>query len=254
MLGPTASVARGSGYSRTADPNIASPRACVRIIPPAWTTAIRRGVEGCPAGAFRNGLTANCYSCPPDYSRNAVIADDLTKVNACTRISTTARDETQAKFNASKDSHTASRDNLAGLAGSLGTTDLNSTAFDIAARAAMRAALDAEIAAGTPFTAVTLLGNPSVALLVGYSHGYGNVMAKVGDAYVCKKTWANTFTAGLSAGGGDAKDGAISVSFTFGPGFGGKATSSGDYTHEWAETGTTVACDKMTWGAGWKTL
>ena len=283
----------GSGYGRTTELNIASPGACSRTIPAAWTTATRRGVEGCPKGAFRNGLTASCYSCPSDYSRNALIADDLTKVNACTKVSVTTHDQTRAKFLAQKDSHAATRDNLAGIAGSLGTFDPNNAAFDTVARRAMKLTLDREIARDSPFDAITLLVSGGLAAVAGYTHGFGYVMSKSAGAYECRKTWANTFTAGLTVAVGavletgfatevslgssesngwqveyeagvvaagfglqwEAPSGALSVSLVFGPGFGGRATTTGDYTHTWAETANAVvACDKITWGAGWKLL
>ena len=48
--------------------------------------AAYKGKPGCPAGAFRNGVLDQCYSCPEGFKRSARSGDDLTKVpDACVR-------------------------------------------------------------------------------------------------------------------------------------------------------------------------
>ena len=281
----------GSGYSRTADPNIASTKACVRVVPPAWTSATKRGVEGCPAGAFRNALTANCYACPPDYSRNAVVADDLTKVNACTKVAVGVHDETRAKFEAAKDTYIQTRDELGRIAASMAVRDPALAGFDAAGRTVIKELVDGSLMYQNGFDAASMVISVGAAAVVGYSHLYGYVMTKVNGVHQCRKIWANTFSAGASLGGGavieialskgvsavpsetngfqilaayppvsggwslgwDATTGALNSSaYSFGPGF--SLEVNGEYVHSWEETGKVVACDKLTWGGGWATL
>ena len=288
----------GSGYNRTADPNIASPRACERVIPAAWTTATRKGVEGCPAGAFRNGLTASCFACPPDYSRNAVVADDLTKVKACTRISTAARDEARAKFERHKNDHPETRASL-GRSANAYTTAVNPSSgsvvpdADSARRSEMRGLIDDEYEKGGEFKVVTWLVTGGGSLAIGYTHAEGFAMTRIDEnSRVCRKAWANSFTAGLSVGAGgveqmefskeplreglsesngwqvgasfpplaaglgvhsDASTGSLILSLAFGPGF-DLGLNASEYVHAWTETGKVVDCSKLTWGSGWKDL
>jgi hypothetical protein len=248
-------------------------------------------VEGCPAGAFRNGLTANCYACPPDYSRNAVIADDLTKVNACTKVSVGMEDQTRAKFLAAQETYTQTRDELGRIAQALVTQDPAQAAFDVSARALMKELIDGDLLYRNGFDAVSWMVSVGASLGVGYSHLLGYAMTKVNGVHQCRKVWANTFSGGVSVGVGavieiallkgvntapsesngfqilaayppvsggwslawDAATGGLSSSaYNFGPGF--ALEVNGEYVHAWEETGNVVACDKMTWGGGWATL
>jgi hypothetical protein len=281
----------GSGYVRTAQPDIAHARACMRVIPPAWTTATRMGKAGCPAGAFRNGLTPKCYACPPDYVRNALIADDLTKVNACTKLSAGTRNKTEAKFLATKDSQTETRDSLGAIARSMPTYDRRVVAFDVASRGMMKALVDGELLYRNGFDAVSWMVSGGGAVGLGYTHGFGYVMTKVQGAHQCRKAWSNTFTAGPSVGLGfvieialqkgvtrgssesngwqvmvaypptsggwglhwDAEDGSLSSAYNFGPAAALDVTFS-EYAHAWSETGKVVDCELMTWGNGWTAL
>jgi hypothetical protein len=48
--------------------------------------ATYKGKPGCAAGAFRNGLLDQCYSCPEGFKRSAKTGNDLTKIpDACVR-------------------------------------------------------------------------------------------------------------------------------------------------------------------------
>jgi hypothetical protein len=279
-----------AGYNRTAYP-IDHARACSKAIPAAWASAARRGVEGCPAGSFRNALTAYCYACPPDYSRNAVVADDLTKVNACSKIGDAVREATRAKFEAAKEASAASLAFLGRIANSVTTYDTKTAAFDLLGRELMKAAIDGDFMRGSGLNAFSLLANIGGSAVLGYTHGFGYVITKVNGINQCYKTWSNTFTAGGSVGAGvvleaglaegvslepsesngwqisasyppisggsglfwDAKSDDLSLSLTFGPGFGVDANLS-EYAHTWSETGKLVVCDRMTWGAGWGVL
>lgn len=72
------------GYARTAY-SVTSNKACSKRVGASWARAREAGDAGCPDGAFRNGLTNKCYSCPAGSYRNANIGNDLTQINACTR-------------------------------------------------------------------------------------------------------------------------------------------------------------------------
>lgn len=209
----------GSGYVRTADPNIASSRACMRVIPPAWTKATRQGVEGCPDGAFRNGLTASCYSCPPDHFRNAVIADDLTKVNACSRISNDLREATRAKYEQQKNDHPATRANLARAAapaaGPAAPPDRvggGRYPEDSVRQAQMEVMLEAELERESGFVVVSWMKTAGGSLLVGYTRAEGYAMTKVDTTYACRKASSDAFTAGVSAGVGASEEIGLSQS------------------------------------------
>ena len=211
----------GSGYNRTADPNIASARACERVIPAAYSPATRTGVEGCPAGAFRNGLTAYCYACPPDFSRNAVIADDLTKVKACSRISTAVRDATVAKYERHKNDHPESRANLAraaaparttGAAAPVGPGPVARYPEDKSRQDQMVAILEDELKRKTGYVVVSWMRTAGLALIVGYTGTDGYAMTKVDTNYVCRKVSSGAFTAGVSVGAGASEEIGISKS------------------------------------------
>lgn len=281
-----------AGYNRTAYP-IDHARACSKAIPAAWTSAARQGVEGCPAGSFRNGVTPYCYACPPDYTRNAVIADDLTTVNACSRIADAVREAARAKFEEAKETYTTTRDHLVRIASSATIYDAGLAAFDLLSRELMKTALDSAVQGlggfnPLRFNTISWLASVGGAVGLGYTHGQGYVMTKVNGSYQCWKAWSNTFTGGVSAGVGavieiglsngmdegpsesngwqvaagaagwglhwDATDGAFdNVALSFGPGFGADVNFS-EYVHDWSEIGNVVACDKMTWGLGWAAL
>lgn len=279
-----------AGYNRTGYP-IDHARACSKGFATTWAYAARKGPDGCPAGSFRNGLTTNCYACPPDYGRNLVIADDLTKVNACSKSSSSVQDATRAKFLGAQDSQTASKDQLGGMSNQVTVYDPGQAAFDLMARTLMKTAVDGDLMGKNGFDAISLMASMSIATVLGYTHGFGYVMTKTNGAYVCKKTWSNTFTGGISAGAGivleiglsngvkdgasetngwqvsasyppvaggwglhwNAATGALSTAYSFGPGLALEVGFS-EYAHTWAETGNTVPCDKMTWGGGWATL
>jgi hypothetical protein len=209
----------GSGYVRTADPNIASSRACMRVIPPAWTTATRRGVEGCPDGAFRNGLTASCYSCPPDYLRNAVIADDLTKVNACSSISNELREATRAKYEQRKNDHPETRANLARAAapaaGPAAPPDIvggGRYPEDSVRHAQMVAMLDDELERKSGFVVVSWMKTSGGSLLVGYTRAEGYAMTMVDTTHTCRKVSSDAFTAGAAVGVGMSEEIGLSQS------------------------------------------
>ena len=72
------------GYARTGY-TVTGSKACSRRIGVKSSRALEVGDAGCADGSFRNGLTNSCYSCPAGTYRNANIANDLTKINACTR-------------------------------------------------------------------------------------------------------------------------------------------------------------------------
>lgn len=282
-----------AGYARTMETG-EHPRACERRIPAAWTGATRRGVEGCPSGAFQNGLQPHCYACPRDYARNAVIADDLTKVNACTRIeiSDAMRRATLAKFNQFKEIYAPSRDNLWRTASRV-PYDVAQAAFDLSSRLLMRSTLESEITSQAGFRSIGWLARGGGSFGVGGTHQLGYVMSKYHGMIECRMAWSNRFTGGLAASAGivieielsehgdihdgksewngwqvaaaypplsggyglhwDAKDGAMSLTLTFGPGFDAEVNFS-EYAHTWAEIGKQVPCARMTWGAGWFTL
>jgi hypothetical protein len=277
-----------SGYNRTAYA-VDHARACSRLVPVARSSASRKGVEGCPPEAFRNGLTANCYACPAGHSRNALIADDLTKVNACTAISfSSGPDPTKQKFDAAKNAQSGSRDMLGTTASSLTNHDPNTGGFDLISREAMKALVDGELLYLNGFDAVTWLASAGLAVGLGYTHSYGYVMSKVDGARQCRKTWSNTFTGGVAASVGatftiilqkgasegasetngwqvgasyppvtggwglhwDARTGALSSAYNFGPAVELEVNFS-EYAHSWSEIGNVVDCDAMTWGARW---
>ena len=197
----------GSGYVRTAEPNIAHARACVRVIPAAWTTATRKGVEGCPAGSFRNGVTPYCYQCPPDYSRNAVIADDLTKVNACTKVSASTHDRTRAWFEQHKGDRPEARASLGRSANAFKANAVSDDGTllpnaDSARRSEMRGLIDDEYEKNGDFKTVSWLISAGGSFILGYSHAEGFAMTRVESGRVCRKAWSNAFTAGISAGAG----------------------------------------------------
>jgi hypothetical protein len=221
------------------------------------------------------------------------MADDLTKVNACSKLSDAVREATLAKFNQFKETYAASRDNLGRIANSLSIYDPTNGLFDVSARALMKSALDGEIMRQSRFHAIGWLIAVGGSYGLGYTHQFGYVMTKDHDKYQCRKAWSNRFTGGvaisagivievelsehhelhegksewngwqaavayppLSAGYGlhwDAKDSALSLTLVFGPGFDAELNPS-EYAHTWAEIGKEVACEKMTWGAGWGPL
>jgi hypothetical protein len=221
-----------------------------------------------------------------------VIADDLTKVNACTKVSVGMQDQTRAKFAATQDSQTESRDTLGAIASSLPTYNPELAAFDATARSVMTALVDGDLLYRNKFDAVSWMVTAGAAVGVGYSHGFGYVMQKVNNVNQCWKTWSNSFSGGFSAGLGamveialqkgvkpgqpsqsngwqialayppvgggwglhwDAEDGSLSSAYTFTPGF-KAAVNASEYVHTWAETGKAVPCEKMTWGPGWFNL
>ena len=277
-----------SGYNRTAYA-VDHARACSKLVPISWASASRMGVEGCPAGSFRNGLTASCYACPAGHSRNAVIADDLTKVNACTAVSfAPGPDPTREKFDATKGAQSGTQSLLGSTAAGMTTFNSATAAFDLASREVMKALVDGELLYLNGFDAVTWLVSAGLAVGIGYTHNYGYVMSKVDGAHQCRKTWTNTFTGGLAVSAGaaftiivqkgvslepsetngwqvgasyppvtggwglhwDARTGALSSAYNFGPAAELEVNFS-EYAHSWTETGKVVSCDAMTWGAGW---
>jgi hypothetical protein len=280
-----------SGYNRTAYP-IDHARACSRAVPLAWTSAARRGAATCPAGSFRHGLTDRCYACPDGYFRNAVIADDLTKVNACSRISTTAREETRAKFELHKNEHAESRQNLGLVSQRMNAVNFAIAEIDRLAPAVMKEALDNELGRLTGFDVISMLISGGGASGAGYTHAMGYVMTKENGAYRCRKAWSNAFTFGITMGIGvvmetslskggaseglsesngwqaaaafppvsggmgfhwDASTDEFSLAFTFGPAFAVDLNYS-EYVHTWSGTGKEVSCDALTWGPGWFNL
>lgn len=77
------------GYNRTIPWGVNTGKACEKVIKGSTrtATAIRRGVRGCPSGAFEHGTSGACYSCPTGYKRSLVIANDLTKEpKACVMV------------------------------------------------------------------------------------------------------------------------------------------------------------------------
>jgi hypothetical protein len=70
---------------RSLEYGVTSSKACYKRQTAAYTAAAIHGTAGCPEGTFQNGLTKKCFSCPAGTYRNANIANDLTKINACTR-------------------------------------------------------------------------------------------------------------------------------------------------------------------------
>jgi hypothetical protein len=195
------------GYRRTANLDVLHPQACAgRVIPAAWTRATRKGVEGCPSGSFQNGLLPHCYACPRDYFRNAVIASDLAKVNACSKIeiSDAVRRATLAKFNQFRETYAASRDNLGRIANSVTIYNVAQSGFDLGARSLMKHALDGEIMRQTGFHAIGWLVTIEGSYGLGYTHQFGYVMTKDHGEYHCRKVWSNRFT-----GGGSAKLGIV---------------------------------------------
>jgi hypothetical protein len=220
-----------------------------------------------------------------------VVADDLTKVNACTKVAVGVHDETRAKFEAAKDTYIQTRDELGRIAASMAVREPALAGFDAAARTVIKELVDGSLMYQNGFDAASLVISVGAAAVVGYSHLYGYVMTKVNGVPQCQKIWANTFSAGASLGGGavieialskgvsavpsetngfqilaayppvsggwalswDATAGALNSSaYSFGPGF--SLEVNGEYVHSWEETGKVVACDKLTWGGGWATL
>ena len=279
-----------AGYQRTAYP-VDNARACSRAVPVAWTSATRKGTPGCPDGSFRNGLTDSCYSCPAQYMRNALIADDLTKVNACTQISASVVDATRAKFEQYKDAFNPTRDNLGRTSMQVTTYETGQRVFDQMSRDLMQLALVDELRRASGFNTISWMVSGEIGVTAGYIHRFGYVMTKTGDSYECKKTWANAFTAGLAASAGiiieaalakgaaeagaseangwqiaasyppvsagfglhwEAANGELSPALSFGPGFDVDVNFS-QYVHTWAEVGKAVSCDGMSWGPSWFT-
>lgn len=278
------------GYRRTAYA-IEHARACARLIPAGRTEASRRGTAACPAGSFRHGLTDRCYACPKGYGRNLVIADDLTKVNACTRLSFTQQDETRAKFAQNKDDRPQSRANLGRSVRNAATAAKN-VDFDQMRRDLMKSTLEDELERDSGFETVSWLLSAGGAVGVGFTHGEGFVITKVDGVYSCRKAWANAFSAGAAARGALADDIGLSkggiaagrsesngwqIGASFPPVNGafslhwdattgemsmGGSTGWGaaigislsEYVHTWSEVGKVVDCEKMTWGSGWKDL
>lgn len=77
------------GYNRTILWGVHTGKACEKVTQASTRTApsIRRGVRGCPSGAFEHGISGACYSCPTGYKRSLVIASDLTKEpKACVKV------------------------------------------------------------------------------------------------------------------------------------------------------------------------
>jgi hypothetical protein len=192
-----------SGYERTMETG-AHPRACERVIPVAWTRATRKGVEGCASGSFRNGLTPHCYACPRDYVRNAVMADDLTKVNACSRIeiSDALRRQTFTKFNQVRNLYFPSRNNLGRVANSVTTYDVAQTSFDVSSRLLMKSTLESEITSKRGFHAIAWLVSFGGSFGLGATHQYGYMMTKDHGVIECRKVWSNRFTGGVAESAG----------------------------------------------------
>ena len=277
-----------SGYNRTAFP-VGHARACARLVPVSREGATRMGAAGCPSGSFRNGLTASCYACPAGHSRNAVIANDLTKVDACTAISLVpGRNQTKAKFDKASGAQVGTRNLLGSTASGMTMYDAFTSAFDRASREAMKELVEGELLYMNGFDAVAWLVDVGGAVGLGYSHSYGYVMSKVDGERQCRKTWANSFSGGISVSAGatftialqkgvsegpsesngwqvgvsyppvtggwglhwDAKTGALSSAYRFGPAADLEVNVS-EYAHTWSETGKVVSCDEMTWGTRW---
>jgi hypothetical protein len=245
-------------------------------------------VEGCPAGAFRNGLTAQCYACPPDYSRNALIGDDLRKIKACTRISTSVQEATHAKFDQRKNDHPTTKANLtsarAPSPGPPATPPVARTAADKLRHEQMVTILDKELQAGTGYIVVSWMISASFSAVIGYTRAEGFAMTRVGTVYSCRRVTADSFVAGISAGAGLTEEIGLSQSpLVEGPsetngwqvgltvGVGGSygmhwdaSTSkqsiawsigaapaidaAGEYVHTWETVGAQIGCDAMTWG------
>ncbi|MEO1576754.1 MAG: hypothetical protein AAFU65_17535, partial [Pseudomonadota bacterium] len=75
-----------SGYVRTLAP-VDKNNACrdTPSVTPARATL--RGPRGCPADAFSNGLSGECFRCTSGYSRSLAIGDDLTQLpTACVKV------------------------------------------------------------------------------------------------------------------------------------------------------------------------
>jgi hypothetical protein len=280
-----------SGYNRSLLP-VGHARACSRVVRASWVAATRKGTEGCPDGAFRNGLTGYCFQCPTGFVRNLLIADDLTKINACTRVSlATGSEAMKALFDAEQAAYETTRDVLGHTASGMRSYDPVTGLFDIGARAMMKDLVDSEMLHADGFYAVTWLVSLGTSALLGYTYSYGYTMSKVDDAYQCRKVQSHAFTAGLAVGAGatfaivlqggvseglsesngwqvgaayppvsggwglhwDATTGALSQGYNFGPALQVDATLS-EYAHGWTITRGIVDCDKMTWGTGWDSL
>lgn len=62
----------------------------------------------------------------------------------------------------------------------------------------MEAILDDELERESGFVVVSWMRTSGVSLLLGYTHGAGYAMTKVGAAYTCRKVTSDTFTVGIS--------------------------------------------------------
>jgi hypothetical protein len=222
-----------------------------------------------------------------------VIADDLTKVNACTRLNFTQQDATRAKFAQNKDDRPQSRANLGRAAvAAAGSGSQNPVDFDQIRRDLMKSTLEDELERDSGFDTVSWLISAGGSFGVGFTHGEGFVMTKVDGSYACRKAWANAFSAGAAARGSladeiglskggiasgrsesngwqigaafpplngafglhwDAKTGEMSMGTSTGLGL-AIGISLSEYVHTWSEVGKLVRCDEMTWGDGWKDL
>jgi hypothetical protein len=221
-----------------------------------------------------------------------VIADDLTKVNACTRISFTQQDATRGKFAQHKGDHPKSRANLGRAAVAAASGSQHPVDSDKIRRDLMKSTLEDELERDSGFETVSWLISAGGSVGVGFTHAEGFVMTKVDDRYACRKAWANAFSAGAAARGSLADEiglskggiaagrsesngwqigaafpplnGAFGLHWDATTGEMSMATSTGlglaiglslsEYVHTWSEIGKAVSCGQMTWGSGWKDL
>lgn len=59
------------GYGRTIY-GIHSAQACETHLPVRHAAGTYRGAPGCEKGSFQNGVTGDCFSCPPGYARSPI--------------------------------------------------------------------------------------------------------------------------------------------------------------------------------------
>jgi hypothetical protein len=293
------------GYHRTLA-GIGSPHACQKKLPDAWARGTRRGDPGCPSGTFRHLLSDRCYSCPAGAYRNLRLGADPSRFDACTIPTPGVKARARAGFEAERGKHHAAQArmarSLAAVKGAAGDQRdairrkvmLGLLANEIAAtekrnqdRAAGRSVSPLE----EDWDTVTYLVVGSGSLGIGYAHGTGFAVSRASGKQVCRLVWSNTFTAGLSAGGGlvdaityskgglggvpgeiNGWEASASLLLGVGVGFAWDATSgaksmtvsggfypsvdvnASEYFHTWTKMGKEVPCARMVWGAGWDKL
>lgn len=72
-------------YTRSVN-SVTSAKACSRKQPDKHAAGKKRGAPGCGAGAFRNGVLNQCYSCPDGFKRSLSVGANLSKnKQACFR-------------------------------------------------------------------------------------------------------------------------------------------------------------------------